>query len=212
MNQSQRIRIPNLRLTKLAIAALLLSLIAGCGGPKRVEAPKFDAEAAASEAISLYDEDSDGELSKSELKKCAALGGAIDEIDTDGSGTISQIEIKDRVESIMQGRDGRISIACRVVKGNRAVPQATVTFDPEPFLGNVLESAVGTTNSSGMAVVGIDDSLGGVLPGFYKVRISQTSKSGKEAIKSKYNEETVLGQEVTSGSIQLSQGIIYNIK
>ncbi len=187
-------------------------LAAGCGGPKRVEAPQFDPEAASADAISMYDEDGDGELSKKELKLCGSLLGAMEEIDTDGSKTISQAEIKSRVEHIMQGRDGRISIACRVVKGSSAVQMATVTFEPEEFMGSLLEPASGETNSSGMAVVGIDDELGGVLPGFYKVRISRQNKSGKEMIKGKYNEETVLGQEVTSGSMQLSQGIIYNIK
>ena len=86
-----------------------------------------------------------------------------------------------------------------------------VTFEPEAFMGNLLEVASGETNGAGMAVIGIDDELGNVQPGFYKVRISRMSKSGKEQIKKKFNEETVLGQEVTSGSIQLSQGITYSI-
>lgn len=197
----------------LACLALVGSaiLLVGCGGPKRVEAPKFDAVAAAAEAMNLYDEDSDGELSKSELKKCASLAGALDEIDTDSSGTISEEEVKSRIEYIMEGRDGRISIACFVVKGSTPFTGATVTFEPEPFMGDVIESASGETNQGGMAVIGIDDELGNVQPGFYKVRISRMSQSGKEQIKKKYNEETIYGQEVTSGSIQLSQGIRYSI-
>lgn len=192
-------------------AVCLIASTSGCGGPARVDAPEFDSAAAAAEAMSLYDEDGDGQLDKKELKNTAALLNAIDEIDEDKSGTISEEEIKARVDYFVQGRDGRISIACRVVKGGSPVRGATVTFDPEPFMGNMIEPATGLTNDSGMASVHINDDLGNIQPGFYKVRISRESKSGKETVKKKYNEETVLGQEVTSGSIQLSQGITFSI-
>ena len=183
----------------------------GCGGPKRVAAPEFDAAGAAAEAMSLYDENSDGELDETELKACAALGRAIDEIDTDGNGAISEEEIKARVEYFVQGRDGRISLACRVMKGNTPIPGATVTFEPEPFMADMIEPASGKTREGGMATIHVDDDLGNIQPGFYKVRISRPTGSGKETIKKKYNSETVLGQEITSGSIQLSQGLVFTI-
>ena len=79
---------------------------------------------------------------------------------------------------------------------------AQVTFEPESFLGDEIKPAIGTTNSVGDAAPSIrpedrsDPKLpGGVHLGLYKVRISKAD-NGKETIPSKYNTETILGQEV----------------
>ena len=162
--------------------------------------------------MNLYDSDSNGQLDDGELKACMALRRAIDEIDTDSDGQISEEEIKDRVEFFIQGRVGRESLMCRIVKCNRPIAGATVTFVPEPFMADMIESASGETNFNGEAVINIDDQVGGIQPGFYKVEISKQTAGGKETMKKKYNVETIIGQEVTSGSIQLSQGLVFQIK
>lgn len=190
----------------------VMTCLSGCGGPERVAAPQFDASGAAAEAMSLYDTNSDGELDETELESCMALARAIDEIDTDGNGLLSEEEIRARVDYFIQGRVGRQSLMCRIVKGNRPVEGATVTFVPEPFMADVIESASGKTNFNGEAVINIADQMGGVQTGFYKVQISKLSASGKETLNKKYNEETIIGQEVTSGSRQLAEGLVFQIK
>ena len=141
----------------------------------RVAAPEFDAAGAAKEAMSLYDSNSDGQLDDGELKACMALGRAIDEIDTDSDGQISEDEIEARVEFFIQGRVGRESLMCRIVKRNSPIPGATVTFVPEPFMADMIESASGETNFNGEAVINIDDKMGGIQPGFYKVEDLQAN-------------------------------------
>ena len=79
-------------------------------------------------------------------------------------------------------------------------------------MADMIESASGETNFNGEAVINIDDQVGGIQPGFYKVEISKQTAGGKETMKKKYNVETIIGQEVTSGSIQLSQGLVFQIK
>lgn len=196
----------------LPIALFVFALVEpGCGRPKRVAAPEFDSEGATTQAISLYDTNSDGLLDEDELTASGALKNALAEIDTNSDGQLSKEEIRDRVDYFVQGRDGRISLMCRVLKGNTPVPGATVTFVPEPFMENMIEAAAGQTNPNGEAIINIDDQFGGIQPGFYKVEISRTSPSGKESIKKKFNEETILGQEVTSGSIALSQGLVFQV-
>ena len=201
----------SIRFKWIAFCSLMIP-IAGCfGGPSRVDAPEFDAGAAASAAISLYDSNGDGELDDTELKATPSLGNALDEMDGDSSGTLSEAEIRTRVEYFVQSRTGRMSLACRVVKGNRAIPNAVVTFEPEPFMADMVQTASGTTMENGMAMINIDDQLGGVQPGFYKVRISQLSPSGKERLPAKYNAETTLGQEVTTGSMALAEGLVFQL-
>ena len=196
----------------VSIVTVIATLLAGCGGPTRVPAPEFDAEAAATKAMSDYDTNGDGQLDEGELKACMALGGAIGEIDEDGDGQISEAEIKARVEYFVSNRVGRESLACVILKNKRPLSNAIVTFEPEPFMGDMIRSASGTTDRTGLVIVNIDDELGGIQPGFYKVVISRPSSSGKESINKKYNEETIIGQEVTTGSIQLAEGLTINIK
>ena len=195
------------------LVGLLLTAIGsfGCSGPQRVAGPEFDSEGAAAQAMELYDSNSDGVLNEQELKASGALQNALAEMDTNSDGELSEEEIRNRVDYFVQGRDGRISLMCRVVKGSSPVPGATVTFVPEPFMESMIESAAGQTNPNGEAIINIDDQFGGIQPGFYKVKISRKSASGKESIKAKFNEETILGQEITSGSIALSQGLVSRV-
>jgi len=161
--------------------------------------------------MELYDTDQDGELNQSEMESVPALLNALAEIDTDSSGTISEAEIRSRVEYFVQTRTGRISIACRVVHGGRPIPNAIVTFEPEPFIADMIEPATGSTMRDGMAMMHVEDNQGGVQPGFYKVRITRLSASGRETLPAKYNNETTLGQEITTGSLALSEGLVFEL-
>ena len=151
--------VTRLKFAKTLILLVAVALCVGCGGPARVEAPELDSKAAASEAMALYDQDGDGQLTDSELKASGALLGAKAEIDEDEDGIITEAEIESRIDYFVQGRDGRISLACYVVKGNTPVRGADVRFVPEPFMADMIEGAMGTTNEGGMAIVNMDDCL-----------------------------------------------------
>ena len=197
---------------RVGLLGLALSWAAGCGGPSRVEAPSFDSKGAAAEAMSLYDGNTDGVLDEEELKQCPAFARAMDEMDSDQDGTLSEQEIKERIDFFVQSRAGRVQLACTVTKGGRPIPGCKVTFDPEPFVADMITPATGTTNEVGMAVINIDDQMGGMEPGFYKVRISRLGGSGKETLSKKYNEETLLGQEITLGSDFLATGLVFKLR
>ena len=192
---------------------VIMVLAFGCSGrPSRLKAPKFDADGAAKAALSLYDTSGDGQLDQDELKACPALGNAIQEIDTNGDESLDQAEIEQRIAFIAGTRTARTALACRVIRGRRPIVGATVRFVPEEFMGDILSEASGQTNESGRATIHIQDQMGGVTPGFYKVEISRKSSSGKESIDKKYNTETTLGQEVTDGSIALASGLVFELR
>jgi hypothetical protein len=80
---------------------------------------------------------------------------------------------------------------------------ANVVFEPEPFLGDEVKAAYGTTNQYGDVAPSIrpedlpsPDLPGGAHFGLYKVKISRIV-DGKETIPPRYNEQTILGQEVS---------------
>ena len=68
---------------------------------------------------------------------------------------------------------------------------------PEPFLGDEIKAARGTTNQHGVAVMEISSELNerGVHSGFYRIRVSKKS-AATEQIPARYNEQTQLGIEV----------------
>jgi hypothetical protein len=99
-------------------------------------------------------------------------------------------------------RTALASVRCQVTLDGRPLTDAQVVFEPEPFLGEEIKRATGKTNQLGDAAPTIADEdkpdpnlPGGVHFGLYKVRISKQA-DGRETIPSRYNTETILGQEV----------------
>ena len=143
------------------------------------------------------------------MSACPALKKALVEIDTDGDGAISADEIAQRVQSYVDDRLGRMTLACAVLVDGVPLSGATVTFLPEPFLGDAIPPATGTTGSTGIAaMVNADVSPPGITVGFFKVLISKKDASGNELIPARYNVATQLGQEIALGSRALSMGPI----
>ena len=208
----------NKRLTTTQKGSILLACaalsVSGClfGGPSRLKAPSFDPDGAAEAAMGMYDTNQDGQLDEEELKSCAALGKAIEEIDKNGDGNLDQAEIEERIAFFAGTRTARSSLACRVIRKKRPVVGATVRFVPEEFMSDILVEASGTTNEVGMTTIHIQDQMGGIVPGFYKVEISKKSKSGKESLPEQYNTKTTLGQEVTDGSQALATGLVFELR
>ena len=183
----------------------LLALAIGCsGGPSRVVAPSIDPEDAAEQAMEMYDTDGDGFVADSELDSAPGLKAAMTTLDTDGDGKVSAEEVAERVRAWQQTNVGITSIRCKVLMNNRPLQGATVTFDPEEFLGDNIKSAVGISGPLGELTPKIPkenrprpDSPPGLQLGLYQVRVSKMV-NGKETIPAKYNTETIFGQEVSN--------------
>jgi len=183
---------------------LAICWLNGCGGgPARIEPPAIDANDAAEKAMEIYDVDGDGFIAGEELSQASGLNAAIKNLDTDEDGKVSEAEIVARIHVWQGTRIGLTFGPCTVYMDNRPLEGATVTYTPERFLGPAIQASVGVTNFAGEANPRIPkdkrpspDSPPGVQIGLYKVHISKVVNS-KETVPSKYNVETVLGQEIS---------------
>jgi hypothetical protein len=202
------------------LGGLLLAFV-GCwgGGTERVVPPKIDPDAAGTEAMKMYDTNSDGKISGAELDKCPAIKSAIAKIDPTGKGEVTKDMITARVKKWIDSKLGRMSLGCRVMRNGSPLAGATVTFYPEKFLGPAVPQATGKTDQNGMAMlssVATNPSPTGkreppgVAPGFYRVVVTVDGMN----IPPKYSTEagTILGQEVAMDSDGSRQGIKFDLK
>ena len=162
-----------------------------------VKAPSIDPANSAVLAIAEYDANDDGMIDKTEAKK-----SALDPKkgwDSDGDGAISAEEIQTRLEKYESMRPGLQSLACTVMFRGKELPDATVTFEPESFLGEAVTMGEGTTDSYGSTeiispdIAKEDPTLRGVRCGLYKVKITHP----KLDIPKRYNEDTTLFFELS---------------
>jgi hypothetical protein len=139
--------------TASSSGALLVLLLNGCGPltETRVEAPQVDPRAAAAAAIEKYDKDSDGRLSDTELADCPAIKSGLARYDKDSDKHVSEDEIAQRLEQIFSLQTGLIEVQCNVTRRGQPLSGAKVQFVPESFLGESVQPAVATTDSSGHA-------------------------------------------------------------
>jgi hypothetical protein len=181
-----------------------LLLAVGCSrGPARVEAPAVDPVSAADQAIELYDANKDQALSEEELNRCPGINTMLSLYDQDGNRRIDRQEIARRIGELYENRVGLTQLRSRVTYRGRPLSEATIVFEPEPYLGKELQSAQGTTNTHGSAQMGIAEenlpenvrNMKLVQYGTYKVRITHP----KIKLPAKYNSETTLGYETKMG-------------
>ena len=180
-------------------AILGVCAVAGCSRfPAPPERPDLSPSDAAQKAMGQYDADGDGKLSGEELKKCPALAVALKRIDSDGDGALSADEIAARIKSwagsgtIMTGGTVVVTLDGKPLAG------ATVTFEPEPFLGPAFKTCSATTDSGGYAyITGQDEAFAGIYLGFYRVKFSK-QLGGKETLPARYNSQSELGHEVAT--------------
>jgi hypothetical protein len=167
-----------------------------------VHQPEIDASSAGSQAIEMYDTNGDGKVAGDELEKAPGLKSAIKRLDKDGDGAVNAEEVAERIETWQAGKTALMSIQFTVVLNGQPLEDATVTFEPETFLGEEIKKAVGTTDSFGTGAPSVPlelrptkDTPAGIAYGLYLVKISKVV-DGKESVPAKYNEQTTLGQEV----------------
>ncbi len=168
----------------------------GCMRPPSVAAPDFRPGKIASSALEMYDKDADGVLTKSELEAAPGLLDGMRTVDTDNDGKMSEAEIAGRMDALVQSGNACQTVFCQFMRGNRPVVDAEITLEPEPFMGDVIVAATGTTDNAGRAEINCPATPLGVQPGFYRVRVSKLD-GGSETIPEKYNKATVLGAEVS---------------
>jgi hypothetical protein len=197
----------------LCIASVLALATAGCsGGPPRTAPPIIDADAAGKQAIAMYDTDGDGAISGKELDNCPGIKNAFEFYDISHDGKISGAAIAARIREWQASKVGTAATKVRVLLNGAPLEGATVTFEPEPFLGPNVAAASGQTAKNGATMMTIardasnpqGERKPGVHYGLYKVRISK-QVGGKESLPARYNTNTELGIEIGPRHTQAGQ-------
>src|SRR5271166_4483143 len=131
------------RYSLLCIASVLPLVAGGCsGGPPRTAPPAIDAEAAGKQAIALYDKDGDGAISGKELDNCPGIKDALKFFDIHDS-KVTAAAIAARIREWQESNVGTAATKVRVLLDGAPLEGATVTFEPEPFLGPNVATASG---------------------------------------------------------------------
>jgi hypothetical protein len=189
---------------RMLLWLLLFVASAGCSrGPARIPAPHVDPEAAADKAIELYDQNSDQRLDRTELAACPGICNMLSLYDQDGSGSVAHNEISQRLASLLESRIGLTQLRARVTYQGRPLSGAKVVLEPEPYLGDEVQTAEGTTDLHGSAQMSVPSEQ---LPehvrhmklvhcGTFKVRITHPQIK----LPTRYNTETMLGYETRLG-------------
>jgi hypothetical protein len=178
------------------ICATTIGSLLGCGGPTP-DGVTFNPAQAAKLAMEDYDADGDGLITDVESEKCPALKSAFKRIDTDGDQSINSQEFEARIDYFVNADATIISGSVEIKKNSQPVPDATVTFTPERFMGNLIKPSNGVTDANGIAYMsGQEANFPGIYLGYYRVYVSKI-EGGKETIDAKYNTETTLGYEAT---------------
>lgn len=196
------------RLQWVCIAAFLALALTSCSARQaRISPPKIAPDKAGASAVEMYDTDGDKLLSPEEMQKCPGLKETVASYDIDGDGHVSADEIAARLRKWQEKRMAMRTVSCRVEWGGRPLSGATVSFVPEPFLGEAIASASGVTDENGMAAVGVapedlPEDLAGLTvtqPGIFKVEITHPIHK----VPAKYNSATELGVEVAQDNPKL---------
>jgi hypothetical protein len=183
--------------------SLLAVLLTGCSNsPDRFDAPTVDIETAATQAVSLYDSNTDGTLSKEELAKVPGILGRLESYDHNHDGAIDGSEIQTQLGRLLN-RTGGTQLSALVTFKGRPLQGAKVVMEPEPYLGDQIQAAAAVSDGAGVAELAIPPEyspehlrrLKMVHYGTFKVRITHPTIQ----LPAKYNTQTTLGYETEPG-------------
>ena len=185
----------------LTLTAIALGV--GCNSrPSTLDAVSIDAASAADGAIAQADANGDQSLDDAELAKIPGMLKQKEKYDVDGNGVVSKQEIADRINLWASQGLGVKTLAVEVTLDGRPLPEATVTFVPEPFLGEGPKPATGVTDVNGATKVSVANEhlpeqlqqarLRGLYGGIYRIEVTHPQRT----IPAKYNTATTLGEEI----------------
>jgi hypothetical protein len=161
----------------LVYLPLIAAAIAiGCSRSTVPRATTFDHSAATAKALGQYDRNGDRKLSAQEVNASAALSVSAARMDKNRDGSLSEDEIRDRFTA-HESNAGKFLFQVSVSLKGKPLARAAVTFTPEPFMGEGLQSYVGTTSENGIcSLAGRDFKTLGSPNGFYQIRIIQADR------------------------------------
>jgi hypothetical protein len=183
-------------------ACLGLLVIAGCSDQPKAP-PRFhlNPQQAAEDAMKLYDKNGDGTLDAKKLLASPPLAALLRNLKAANSNhpnSLTTRDIADRLEQWQALPTTLVSPLIMIRLDGKPLEGATVTYDPEPFLGPSYHAHQGQTASNGAAVLNPEcKGYPGVYVGLYRVRVSKVV-GGEEIIPKRYNVETVLGREAAA--------------
>ena len=190
----------------------MLSCLGCCNGqPAGPAAPPFDPAASGRRAIADYDIDDDGMISSDEAQACPSLAAAFQRVDTNSDGALSEDEIVSRVSHLLNAPVRIVSGSAHVTLDGQPLIGATVTLEPEPFMGDAFKTLSAVTDERGDASLsGHSKDFPGIYLGFYRVRVSKQVE-GKELLAPKYNRESVLGYEAADDTEETAMNINFDL-
>ncbi|MEZ6072734.1 MAG: EF-hand domain-containing protein [Pirellulales bacterium] len=162
------------RLVRIAAVGCLLTVLAGCSNtPPRIDAPQWDPEAMADEAMKLVDKDSNGQLSPEEMASAPGLGASWKRFDENGDGQISRDELVNRVTLYADSRVGLSSFTADVMLDGEPLEDVDVKIVPEPFFASVVEEATGKAGQGGYVSLRVPtEDVPGARIGMYRVVVT----------------------------------------
>lgn len=189
-------RLANIPIRSVGFASLFLLVTACSRLPKGPERPDFDPAGSARQALDQYDTNKDGSIDDKEAQKAPGILSAFTRIDVDQNQALDENEIATRIRyyksasTIVAGGNIRVKFRGAPLAG------ATITLEPESFLGKAFQTCTGVTGSGGVATLSgtTESKFPGIYLGLYRMRVSLVH-NGKEMIPAKYNTETTLGYE-----------------
>jgi hypothetical protein len=119
--------------------------------------PDLSPSVAAAQAIELLDKDGSGSLSEAELAASPGILALRESYDADRNQEISEDELSARLQSIYRGGTDWVTVRSQILQGGRPLAGAKVRFVPEPYFNDALPPASGTTDNQGRVTPAVAD-------------------------------------------------------
>jgi hypothetical protein len=182
-------RVPGIRSAAGRLLVLGALFHTGCSSkPGRVHVADIDPVTAASQAMELYDANTDGQLSDEELKAVPGILKWKSLYDPNADGVVTEEEIAGRIAKCQADKIGFRALRANVKLNGRPLSNVMVTLTPEPYQGDAIKAASGVTNALGSATLKVapDDlpdaikqrgiNISGVYPGTYKIGLAHPQR------------------------------------